>query len=118
VSAAILPIEELRRLPACDDFDGGVYFLWLGEALQYIGKSRQICNRLNHHQWARQYAATRSSGGKVIPYDRHTCLVVHSGRLFGDRKALDQKLNRLERLYIAAYRPPFNSISGGSGRCA
>lgn len=99
----ILALDELRRLPQSNSLDGGIYFLWSKDQLQYIGKSRQICNRIDQHEWARDYPRRRP---KTIPFDRHTCIALDSGRLVS--KHLDEQLKRLERAYIARYQPPFN----------
>jgi hypothetical protein len=93
----IFPIELLRMLPACDDYDGGVYFLWKGDELLYIGKSKQICYRLQLHDAARK-----------IPYEYHTCIAVNRGRMIPDR--FDLVLDPIEQAYIRHYRPPFNHL--------
>jgi hypothetical protein len=105
---AILPLEDLRKLPECKDYDAGVYFLWLKDELQYIGKSTQICYRLQL-----QEQANRHGGIKRIPFDRHTCIVVESDRIRSGR--LDEKLQPLERAYIAHYQPPYNFIGQNPG---
>lgn len=104
----IFPIEVLRILPACEDFDAGIYFLWKDDALQYIGKSRQICNRLVMHDHANATGHLWAKKPNAVPYDCYTCLIVDSGRLH-DRN-LDNRLKPLERAYIAHYQPPFNSL--------
>lgn len=98
-------IEELRELPESGDMDGGIYFLWLGSDLQYIGKSRQICNRIVQHEQAAFWRR-----GKQIKFDRHTCIVVHSGRIVHDVPALNRSLTNLERAYVALYQPPHNVL--------
>lgn len=104
----ILSLDKLRKLPECDDFDAGVYFLWLKDDLQYIGKSTQICYRLQLQEQGNRYG-----GIKHIPFDRHTCIVVESGRLRSP--GLDDKLQPLERAYIAHYQPPFNFLGQNPG---
>jgi hypothetical protein len=104
----ILPLEDLRALPEAGDFDAGVYFLWLRDDLQYIGKSRQICYRLQLQEQSNLYG-----GIKRIPFDRHTCIVVEGGRVRSDD--LDDRLKPLERAYIAHYQPPFNFIGENPG---
>jgi hypothetical protein len=111
----IFPIDVLRILPACDDFDAGVYFLWKDDELQYIGKSRQICYRLQLQEQANAYGKWRTHHMKTIPFDRHTCIVVESGRIIGDIHALERKLQRLERAYIAHFQPPFNYLGQNPG---
>lgn len=111
----IFPLDVIRILPACDDFDAGVYFLWKDHELQYIGKSRQICYRLQLQEQANVYGHTRKHAMKMIPFDYHTCIVVESGRIRGDMEALERKLQRLERAYIAHYQPPFNYLGQNPG---
>jgi len=41
----ILGLDELRVLPTPQDFDSGIYFLWAGDHLLYIGKSRNLRER-------------------------------------------------------------------------
>lgn len=109
----ILPLEELRRLPECGDMDAGIYFLWLKDELQYIGKSTQICYRLQLQEQANTYGATRAHKMKQIPFDRHTCIVVESSPV---RSAdLDERLKPLERAYIAHFQPPLNYIGQNPG---
>lgn len=106
----ILTLDKLRSLPESGSLDGGIYFLWSEDQLQYVGKSRQICNRIAQHEWARMYPRRRS---KAIPFGRHTCIVVESGWLISD--GLGEKLSRLERAYIAHYEPPFNHLHQNPG---
>jgi len=96
----ILPLEQLRALPAeFGDYDGGIYFLWLGEELQYIGKSRQLCNRLNYHK---------------VKFDRCTLLLIVSDERIHDFSK-DPEMQRLERAYIAHYQPPHNCLHQNPG---
>lgn len=106
----LLPLEKVRALPECGDYDGGIYFPWLGDQLQYIGKSQQICYRL-----LLQEQGNIHGGIKRIPFDRHTCLVVHSGRIIENPRDLDATLKRLERAYIAHYEPPYNCLDENPG---
>ena len=111
----ILTLDELRVLPECGDMDAGIYFLWRKDELLYIGKSRQICHRLVLHDWSRMYGHSRAKKPKMIPYDRHTCIVVESGRWIVDIDALNEKMKPIERAYIAHYQPPFNYIGQNPG---
>ncbi len=61
---SVLSLDAMRVLPEATEQDSGLYFLWLGESLQYIGKSKYLQQRV---QFQRE--------GKVIPFDRHSCLV-------------------------------------------
>lgn len=51
----ILPLEELRKLPQAVDFDAGIYFLWTGDELVYVGKSRNIPDRLGRQSQFNRY---------------------------------------------------------------
>lgn len=110
----ILPIDKLRTLPECGDYDAGIYFLWLKDELQYIGKSNQICYRLQLQEQANFYGHTRKHKMKQIPFDRHTCIALETGRIHED-ELLPQKLQRLERAYIAHYEPPYNYLGQNPG---
>jgi hypothetical protein len=98
----ILPLDAIRGLPKPGEFTGGIYFLWLAGELQYIGKSRDLGNRLNVHEYHR-----------TIPFDDHTALVIDQGRIVNDQ--LGSQLKRLERAYIAHYEPPYNDLYGNVG---
>jgi hypothetical protein len=112
----IIPLDELLKLPGnAGDFHSGIYFLWLKGKLQYIGKSRQICNRMNHHVWAAQYGHSRSSRTKIIPFDRYTYLQLGNDERVFDSRVLDPMLQRYERAYIAHYLPPFNFDGANPG---
>lgn len=58
-----LSLDELRRLPSKIRSDAGIYFFWLDDQLQYIGKSRALKKRMRDHR-----RDTR------IPRDRFTLL--------------------------------------------
>jgi hypothetical protein len=89
--------EYLRALPEyVEDFDGlCVYFLWLGETLQYVGQTAYLCERIRQHE----DALDGCGYGKVIPFDRCTFLEVG----FDD-------LNLVEFGLIRTHRPPFNTL--------
>lgn len=112
----VLSLDELRSLPPGDDFDGGLYFLWLGDTLQYIGRTDHICIRIARHEWCARYAAYRKDGKRAVSFDHHTALVLHTGRMIERRTEWKQRLKELERAYIAAYRPPCNRVVGSQGR--
>lgn len=106
IELADVPVKdlgELRSLPASTELECGLYFLWLGDCLQYIGKSDHISNRLIEH---------KRRG--IIPHDSHTCIVLDSGYIKADA-ALCLELKRLERAYIARYEPPFNCLDWNPG---
>lgn len=106
----VLSIDAIRSLP--DDQDGrGVYFLWDGDALQYIGQSMQIGNRINDHERAYNYGIWRSRPTKQIKFDKVTCLIFDR-RPFASKHDINRLRHRLlirERAFIERYRPPFNT---------
>lgn len=83
-----LPIEKLREIRQSWEGKGpaeeGVYFLWLGEDLQYVGKSVNIDDRLFQHWQSKAFD--------------HFCFV-SVPRLY---------LAELETKYIRALKPPLN----------
>jgi len=109
----ILPLEELARLPEAEEFDAGVYFLWQGKSLVYIGKSRNICDRLHRQAQVNRFAVFRMSRCKAIPHERHTALVLEKGQFASP--GLDSTLKQYERAYIAHYLPEFNHPDENGG---
>ncbi len=109
----ILPLEKLMVLPEAEEFDAGVYFLWLGSELVYIGKSRNIPDRVLRQQQVNRYWPLRNSRCKVIEHDRHTALVLEKGQFAS--LGLDALLWKHERAYIAHYLPPFNNPDSNGG---
>lgn len=110
----ILSIAELRSLPEAKELEGGIYFLWIGDDLQYIGKSKHIVERISLQDYANQFHTLRASKSpKPIPYDRHTCLVLGTGRIIDE--GLAARLTAYERAYIAHYTPPMNHIGQNPG---
>ena len=110
----VLPFEEIKALPEAGEFDGGIYFLWKGDTLQYIGKSMHVGERLTHHDWAFTYAKFRSNKTNPIPYDRHTCLVMCGGRI-KEGDWIKPILRDHERAYIAHFKPPYNYVARNPG---
>lgn len=103
----IFPLEVMRILPAAEEYDSGVYFLWSGNELLYVGKSRNLGQREYYQQTVNRYFPfQQSTTAKYIPADLMTCLIVESGIECSPR--LDGKLKELERAYIATYEPPYN----------
>lgn len=104
----ILSLDDLRKLPEAEEYDAGVYFLWHGDQLQYIGKSSHVLNRLVYQQQVNRYAPFQQSRSAVmIPHDRHTCLVLDKSRYRDPH--VDAKLQDVERLYIGTYETPYNN---------
>jgi hypothetical protein len=82
----LIPLADCRLLPTADAVKGpGVYFLWAGDALAYVGRSNAVARRVCRHK-----------GGK-INFDAATALACD----------LYESL-KLEALYIANYRPTAN----------
>lgn len=103
----VLSLDELRALPEADEYDAGVYFLWLGDELQYIGKSSHILERLAKQGYVNKYAPFQNGKSQVaIPHDRHTCLVLEKGFVRSERTR--GQMQELERLYIGTYPTPYN----------
>lgn len=91
----ILPLDQLR--PLCKDedwpFEPGIYFLWRGPLLAYVGMSKYLSDRINCHISV-QHGLYR---GKVIPFDRISWIVCR-----------EQEMTQLEARYIRTYLPPYN----------
>jgi hypothetical protein len=110
----ILPLDELKALPEAEEYDAGIYFLWLNDELRYIGKSSNIAGRLALQDYANKFHKLRNcKSPKPIPYDRHTCIVFEHGMIRGEEIA--EKLRDHERAYIAHYTPPMNSTEQNPG---
>jgi hypothetical protein len=87
-------LDELRALP--EDLTGcGVYFLWYGDRLNYIGTSVDLGQRLYWHRCAWRYKA--STYRVIVPHDRATVLV-----------CMRHEREALESMYLRVYKPPFN----------
>lgn len=108
----ILPLDELAKLPEAEEFDAGIYFLWNGSQLMYIGKSRNILDRQQRLGQALRCSPLYQASHKAVPHDRHTALVIEKGQFA--QPGLDAKLRLYERAYINAYQPPYN-IDRASG---
>lgn len=86
----VLPLDQLRGLPAATaDTDGeGIYFMWYGPRLVYVGESNCIGRRLEQH---------------MKEHTRATWLEVTVGAF---RKAYESD-------YVRRYRPLFNRTRHG-----
>jgi hypothetical protein len=104
---AILTLEEMRALPEAEEYDAGVYFLWLENELQYIGKSHHIQERLGWQVMVNRLVPLLTGRQVKIPFDRHTCIVLEKGWIKQPRTA--GLLQDHERLYIGTYPTPFNN---------
>lgn len=104
----ILPLDDLRRLPRPRDFDAGVYFLWDGPELAYIGKSGNIPDRLYYQATMnRYYIFWQTARAKQIPFDSVTCIVFENSMIRS--REVEQKMEAYERAYIVAYQPLANA---------
>lgn len=105
----ILPIQELANLPGPEEYDAGIYFLWLDGGLIYIGRSTHLCERLYFFRTAARRNPRFDVGTaqqKVVSFDKMTCLVLQTG--FETPPWLRPVLQRYERAYIAHYLPAMN----------
>jgi hypothetical protein len=89
----VLPLDQLRGLPRAtsDNGEGGVYFLWFGPELIYIGKGVRVGDRIHRH---------RKDG--VRPFTHATYL-----------PGPDQLIRDFESDYVQRYHPPFNFTGTG-----
>ena len=106
----ILPLEDLAKLPSvAGDYDAGVYFLWKDGTLQYIGKSRNIPDRINRHiRYLGHGRMTLVKYQEAVPFDRYTCIVVANSMF--KTPEIDRQLTEIERAYIVAYPTEFNPM--------
>lgn len=90
---AALSIEELRALPEVGKAAKvcGVYFLWMGDELAYIGSSANVRSRVGGH-----------CSDPKTRFNRATYLAVEWPWQFA-----------IEAIYIRAYRPQGNSTHAG-----
>lgn len=105
----VLPLEQIRELPEAGPYDGGIYFLWLKGELVYIGKSRQVQERITQLKQDARYARLVDAP-RPRPFDRYTCLVVDE-----PMEKLAPILKDLERAYIATHEPRYNHLDVNSG---
>ena len=103
----LLSMAELRLLPEAEEYDSGVYFLWLENELPYIGRSHHVLERLTHQRTVNRYAPFQNGRAQIhIPFDRHTCIVLEKG--FVRQPQTGAKLRDYERLYVGSYPTPYN----------
>lgn len=88
----VLPLDQLRSA-GLRATGPGIYFLWRGPELVYIGQSLCVPDRLFQHQRARDGLAS----GKRMQFIRATSIPC---------AATD--LTEIEYEYICTYGPPFN----------
>lgn len=100
----MLSLQEIGSLPSADG--KGIYFLWRGKDLLYIGKSECISRRIRHHHYAWRFGSRSKGYDKEIPFDRFTSLVLSESPIPSEQIAASLRLH--ERAYIAEYQPPYN----------
>lgn len=86
VPVTIMPLDQLRGLGVIGDRPG-IYFLWRGPELLYVGQSIHVETRLADH---------RRHG--FVQWERYTAM-----------RAETRQLEQIERDYIRAYGPPYNT---------
>lgn len=83
---ALLALDQLRGLPTVtDQCESGVYFLWNGPELVYIGMSSMVAIRVDQHK-----------GGKHFTHATY-------------QRVSWRCVDKYEANYIWHYSPPFNS---------
>lgn len=93
---ALLSKEELSKLP--DDGSGsGVYFLWAGDVINYIGSTKNLNYRIYMHRSSWRFRNMGGSYNVCVPHDRATCLNVDAG-----------VMKDVEYQYIRELQPAFN----------
>jgi hypothetical protein len=87
----LLPLDQLRGLPPMHSSvrKPGVYFLWIGPALWYVGRSVDVGNRYDQHRERKHF-----THATYIPFHR-------------------EWISHLEPDYVRRYRPPNNRTSHG-----
>lgn len=90
----VLPLDQLRGLPEVGDdaYCPGIYFLWIGPTLQYIGQSQYVSTRVARHG---SYMGTKQ-------FDRATWMPV-----------APEATRWYERDHVQSYHPPQNYTNHG-----
>ena len=96
----MLDVDELRGLRKDVFIRSGIYFLWVGDEIVYIGQSVDMHSRVSAH--LNQSTPNRMLRGLTI-----------TGCTFIDCKP--EELDVLESIYISAYLPKCNFRRGISG---
>lgn len=105
----LLSIDQLRTLPE-DTECSGVYFLWNGPDLQYIGQSRSVGSRLQQHTWNYRYGHLRLHRPQRIKFDRCTVIVIDRRPYMSSEELehLAKRMLSLEAAYITKHPTRFN----------
>jgi hypothetical protein len=87
----VLPLDQLRGLPVMDSrtTGSGVYFLWIGPLLYYIGRSVNLGLRYDEHRKKKRF-----THATYLPFHR-------------------EWISYMEEDYVRRYRPPNNKTSHG-----
>lgn len=93
--AHLLPLDQLRAMGDTAGAAPGIYFLWRGPQLLYIGASKNVAWRIGWHALKRE--GMQNPTGSEMPFDRATsfAMAMVPARV-------------LERDYIHVYLPPYN----------
>lgn len=69
----IMPLDQLRGLPrVSNQMESGVYFLWRGPMLVYIGQSQSVGFRVGQHRYFRKqftHATFAAYGNRLIDFE-------------------------------------------------
>lgn len=91
-----MTLEQARALPELEN-GAGVYFLWRGEELLYVGASTDCSQRIARHMQTQRYGKLAVYDRKNIPFDRGTIL-----------KADRRQCFEMEEDFIRRFEPPYN----------
>lgn len=105
----VLTLDQMRALPEAKPFEAGLYFLWQGDELLWIGKTNHILERINRQARNQKYDRFQV-GARGIPFDRYTCLVLEA-----EANRLPALMQDVERAYLATYEPPYNRTDANGG---
>ena len=89
-STNVCDVKQLKKHQLTDDYArgvSGVYFLFHGDTLQYVGESSKIYMRIGDHK-----------GAKNIPFDRYAIIECE----------IQQLRIIIEKINIWQYNPPYN----------
>lgn len=95
LARVVLPLDQLRGLPNAIRYKGhGIYFLWNGPQLVYIGQSKDVWGRMDVHTRMHEWWNTKA---KTKQFTAATVSHVPLGML-----------KEIESEYIEKYEPPYN----------
>lgn len=90
----------------------GIYGIFIGAKLVYIGKSKDMVKRRAQH-WSNIYNTEKGIGNIE---DKYKCLVAakqsHLPIVFKIIKETNYKMDELEKDYIKTYKPYLNTVYG------